>query len=54
MNYLYAIIVVGILCCVFVFSYYLNSKVKIECDDSDMCEGCSIESCYHKIKKEDK
>jgi len=53
MSYLYAIIVVGVLSLVFILSYYLNSKIKIDCDRSEMCEGCKIESCYHKISKED-
>lgn len=53
MSYLYSIIVLIVLCAIFVLSYYLNSKEKIECDKDDMCEGCFLDSCYHKAKKED-
>ena len=52
MNYFYAILVVVILSLIFVLGYYFNSKIEIECDKSE-CENCKIESCYHKINKED-
>lgn len=54
MKYLLGILVVGIFCFIFVLSYYLNSKIKIECDNDDLCEGCQIESCVRNIKKEEK
>jgi len=53
MSYLYALLVILVLSLIFVLSYYLNSKIKIDCDKSEMCDNCSIESCYHKINKED-
>lgn len=53
MNYLYALLVILVLSLIFALSYYFNSKIKVDCEESDMCEGCTIESCYHKINKED-
>lgn len=53
MNYLYAAIVLIILSVIFIFSYYLNSKFKVDCDDSEMCKNCLNESCFNKINKED-
>lgn len=54
MSYLYAILVVALFCLIFVASYCLNNKIKIECDNDSLCEGCNIESCYRNIKKEEK
>ena len=53
MNYLYALIVVLVCSFIFVLSYYLNSKVKVDGNETNMCEGCTIEACYNKINKED-
>ena len=53
MRYFLGILVVVIFCLIFVFSYYLNNKIKIECDNDDLCEGCKVESCYRNIKKEE-
>ena len=53
MNYLYALIVIVVLSLIYIGVYYLNSKIKVDCDKSEMCDNCSIESCYHKINKED-
>lgn len=48
MNYLVAAIVFLIFCLIFILSYYLNSKVKIDCDKRG-CEGCNVSEClYHK------
>ena len=53
MSYVYALLVIIVLSLIFVLSCYLNSKVKVDCDNNEMCEGCSINNCYHKITKED-
>ena len=53
MSYLYALLVIIVLGLIFILSYYLNSKVKVDCDSSEMCEGCSVGDCFHKMTKED-
>lgn len=53
MNCVYALLVVLVLSLIFVFSYYMNNKIKVECNKSEMCDNCTIESCYHKVNKED-
>ena len=53
MSYVSALLVVLCLSLIFVLSYYLNSKVKVDCDSNEMCDGCSISNCYHKVTKED-
>lgn len=53
MSYVYALLVVLVLSLIFVFSYYMNSKIKVECDENEMCNNCAIESCYRKVTKEE-
>lgn len=54
MNYLIALGVFLLFCFIFILSYYLNSKVKIDCDKSE-CEGCNICEClYRKDGSENK
>ncbi len=53
MNYLYAVIVVGVLVAIFILSYYLNGKVKVECDDEELCEGCKVTNCFKRKSKEE-
>lgn len=54
MKYFLGFLVVLIFCLIFVFSYYLNNKIKIDCDNENLCEGCNNLSCYRNIKKEEK
>ena len=53
MSLFYGIIVLVVLSVIFVFSYYLNNKTKVDCDKIEMCEGCKKIYCYHKMNKED-
>ena len=53
MSYIYAIIIVVILSLIFILSYSLNSKIKVECDNNEQCEGCNVSNCYRKINKEE-
>ena len=54
MNIIFAVLVVVILSIVFVFSYYLNSKVRAVCRiEENNCEGCKLETCYLKVDKEE-
>lgn len=54
MKYLIAILVVIVFSLIFILSYYLNSKVKIDCDKKG-CEGCTLTDCfYHKDGSEHK
>ena len=52
MSFVYAIILVIAFSVMFVAIYYLNNKVKIDCDSKENCEGCKASSCFHK-KEED-
>lgn len=53
MNFVYAILIIGGLSVLFILSYYFNNKLKVECDIENICDGCNLESCYRKAKKEE-
>ena len=53
MSLFYGIIVLVVLGLLFVYSYYLNNKTKIDCDRIEMCEGCKENYCCHKMNKEE-
>lgn len=54
MNIVFAALVVVILSIVFIFSYYLNSRVSTDCRiEENNCEGCKLETCYLKVDKEE-
>lgn len=51
MRYFIAIIVVVFFVLVYVVSYMLNSKIKIDCD-KETCEGCNFINCIHHKEEE--
>ena len=53
MDYLLAILVITIFVVIYVISYRLNGKIKIECD-KNACEGCNNEGCIRRFEEEDK
>ena len=45
MSYVYALILVAILTFIFILSYKLNGKIKVECDEDNACETCNAVFC---------
>ncbi len=53
MSYIIAVLFVVLFSLIYMISYRLNNKVKIECDKKS-CEGCLMQGCINRFKEEEK
>ena len=52
MSVILGIFVIVVFVSIYVIGNSMNDKIKIDCNKNEYCDGCSVNSCYHKKEEE--